>query len=90
MATPMMKYQRGNFLVSDDEFKNLTTYMRQLHEYYMAQATETTDFGFEFIIRSPFVYHYPKEEKFDVKWECLFHLYQRRSLDTQMLSLWTM
>jgi hypothetical protein len=27
MATPTMKYQRGNFLVSDDEFKNLTTYM---------------------------------------------------------------
>jgi hypothetical protein len=36
MTTPMMKYQRGNFLVFDDEFKNLTTYMRQLHEYYMA------------------------------------------------------
>jgi hypothetical protein len=80
MATPMLKYQRGNFLVFDDEFKNLTTYMHQLHEYYMAQAIETTDFDFEVIICSPFVYHYPEEEKFDVEWECLFQLYQRCSL----------
>jgi hypothetical protein len=64
MATPTMKYQRGNFLVFDDEFKNLTTYMCQLHEYYMAQATDMTDFCFEVIIRSPFVYHYPEEENF--------------------------
>ena len=35
-----MKYERGNLLVLDDEYKNLTTYMCQLHEYYMAQATE--------------------------------------------------
>ena len=72
MGTPAMKYQRGNLLVPDDEYKNLTTYMRQLPEYYMAQATETEDFGFEVIIRSPHVFHYPKEEKFDVEWECLF------------------
>ena len=41
-----MKYERGNLLVSDDEYKNLTTYMRQLHEYYMAQTTEMEDIGF--------------------------------------------
>ena len=35
-ATPAMKYERGNLLVPDHEYKNLTTYMRQLHEYYMA------------------------------------------------------
>ena len=35
-TTPAMKYERGNLLVSDDNYKNLTTYMRQLHEYYMA------------------------------------------------------
>ena len=51
-----MKYERGNLLVPDDEYKNLTTYMRQLHEYYMAQATETEDFGFEVIIHSPHVF----------------------------------
>jgi hypothetical protein len=56
----------------------------------MAQATATTDFGFEVIIHSPLVFHYLDEEKFNVKWECLFQLYQRRSLDNQMLSLWTM
>ena len=61
-----MKYERGNLLVPDHEYKNLTTYMRQLHKYYMAQATETDDFGFEVIIRSPHVFNYPEEEKFDV------------------------
>ena len=81
MATPAMKYVRGNFLVPDHEFKNLITYMRHLHEYYMAQATETDSFGFEVIIRSPHVFNYPEEEKFDVEWECLFQLYQKRDLD---------
>ena len=89
-ATPTMKYVRGNFLVPDHEFKNLTTYMRHLHEYYMAQATETDNFGFEVIIRSPHVFNYPEEEKFDVEWECLFQLYQKRDLDVQLLTLWTM
>ena len=88
--TPTMKYQRGNLLVPDVEYKNLTTYMRQLHEYYMAQATETEDFGFEVIIRSPHIFQYPEEEKFDVEWVCLFQLYKKRSLDVQMLMLWTM
>ena len=40
-GTSAMKYERGNLLVPDDEYKNLTTYMRYLHEYYMTQATET-------------------------------------------------
>ena len=66
-GTLAMKYERGNLLVLDDEYKNLTTYMRQLHKYYMSQATETKDFGFEVIIRSPHVFHYPEEEKFDVE-----------------------
>ena len=39
-GTPAMKYEIGNLLVPDDEYKNLTTYMRHLYEYYMAQATE--------------------------------------------------
>ena len=64
--------------------------MRQLHEYYMAQTTEMEDFGFEVIIRSPHVFNYPEEEKFDVEWQCLFQLYHKCSLDTQMLTLWTM
>ena len=56
MATPAMKYEKGNLLVPDREYKNLTTYMRQLQEYYMAQTIETEDFGFEVIIRSPHVF----------------------------------
>ena len=31
-----------------------------------------------------------EEEKFDVEWKCLFQLYQKCSLDVQMLTLWTM
>ena len=89
-TAPAMKYVRGNFLVPDHEFKNMTTYMLYLHEYYMAQATETDNFGFEVIIRSPHVFNYPEEEKFDVEWECLFQLYQKRDVDVQLLTLWTM
>ena len=55
-GTPAMKYERGNLLVPDHEYKNLTTYMCQLHKYCMAQAIETDDFGFEVIIRSPHVF----------------------------------
>ena len=50
----------------------------------MAQGTETDEFGFDVIIRSPHVFHYHEEEKFDVEWECLFQLYQKRSLDTHV------
>jgi hypothetical protein len=63
MAKPTIQYQRGNFLVADDEFKNLTTYMRDLYQYYMAEATETSQMGFEVIICHPLVFHYPLEEK---------------------------
>ena len=62
-----MRYERGNLLVPDHEYKNLTTYMRQLHEYYIAQATETEDFSFEVIIHLPHAFYYSKEEKFDVE-----------------------
>ena len=77
--TSAMKYERGNLLVPGHEYKNLTTYMHRLHEYYMAQATETNDFGFEVIICSPHIFNYPKEEKFDVEWEC-FSSYTRNTL----------
>ena len=60
-GTLAIKYERGNLLVFDDEYKNLTTYMRHLHEYYMAQATEMEDFGFKVIIRSSHIFHYPEE-----------------------------
>ena len=74
----------------DEEYKNLTTYMHDLHDYYMAQAIETGQVGFEYIIRPPHVFHYPNEEKHFVDWDYLFQLFQRRDLDTQMLMLWTM
>ena len=35
-ARPAMLFQKGNFLVDEEEYKNLTTYMRDLHDYYMA------------------------------------------------------
>jgi hypothetical protein len=76
--------------VADDEFKNLTTYMRDLHEYYMAEATEMGQMCFKVIICHPLVFHYPLEEKHFVGWEWLFQLYQRCDLDTQISTLWTM
>ena len=59
-GTPIIKYEMGNLLVPDGEYKKLTTYMCQLYKYYMAQATETEDFGFKVIIRSPHVFYYPE------------------------------
>ena len=37
--------------------------MRDLHDYYMAEALETGQVGFEYIIRPPRVFHYPNKEK---------------------------
>ena len=76
--------------MDEEEYKNLTTYMRDLHDYYMAQALEMGQAGFEYIIRPPHVFHYPNEEKHFVDWDHLFQLFQRHNLDTQMLTLWTM
>ena len=84
-----MQFQRGNFLV-DEEYKILTTYMCDLHDYYMAQAFEMGQTGFEYIIHPPHVFYYPNEENHFVGWDHLFQLFQRRDLDTQMLTLWTM
>ena len=89
-ARPVMQFQRGNFLVDEEEYKNLTTYMCDLHDYYMAQALETGQADFEYIICPQHVFHYPNEEKHFVGWDHLFKLFQRRDLDTQMLTLWTM
>jgi len=63
--------------------------MRDLHYYYMAQALEMEQMGFEVIIRKLHVFHYTHEEKHFVGWECLFQLYQRCSLHTQILTLCT-
>ena len=70
-----MQFQRGNFLVDEEEYKNLTTYMRDLHDYYMAQALETGQAGFEYIIHPPHVFHYPNKEKHFVGWDHLFLLF---------------
>jgi len=49
--------------------------MRDLHDYYMAQALEMGQAGFEYIIRPPHVFHYPNEEKHFVGWDHLFQLF---------------
>ena len=74
-ARPVMQFQRGNFFVDEEEYKNLTTYMRDLHDYYMAQALEMDQEGFEYIIRPAHVFHYPNEEKHFVGWDHLFQLF---------------
>ena len=42
--------------MAEEEYKNLTTYMRDLHDYYMAQALETKQTGFKVIICKPHVF----------------------------------
>jgi hypothetical protein len=49
--------------------------MCDLHDYHMAQALEMEQIGFEYIIQSSLVFHYPDEEKDFVGWECLFQLF---------------
>ena len=49
--------------------------MRDLHDYYMAQALEMDQEGFEYIIRPAHVFHYPNEEKHFVGWDHLFQLF---------------
>ena len=73
-ARPVMQFQRSNFLV-DEEYKNLTTYMRDLHDYYMAQALEMGQAGFKYIIRPLHVFHYPNEDKHFVSWDHLVQLF---------------
>ena len=75
---------------TNEECKNLPTYMRNLHDYYMAQATEIEQTNFKVIISSLLVFCSPEEEKHLIGRECLFQLYQISSLDTQILMLWTM
>ena len=58
--------------MDEEEYKNLTTYMRDLHDYYMAQALEMDWAGFEYIICPPHVFYYPNEEKYVVGWDHLF------------------
>jgi hypothetical protein len=64
--------------------------MRDLHDYYMAQALEMEQAGFKYIICLSHVFHYLDEEKHFVGWDHLFQLFQRCDLDTQMLTMWTM
>jgi hypothetical protein len=77
-------------VATDEGYKKLPTYMRDLHDYYMAEAAETTQTGFKVLICCPLVFYYTNEEKHFIGWECLFQLYQRHALDTQILTLWTM
>ena len=48
-------------LVPEEQVKYLTTFIRDLHAYYMAQTKETDEFGFEAIIRPPLVFCYEEE-----------------------------
>ena len=86
-ATPAMKYVRGNFLVPDHEFKNLTTYMRHLHEYYMAQATEMDNLVLRLLsVRHMFSIILKKRSSMSSGSAC--SSYTRNTLlDTQMLTL---
>ena len=85
------KYVRGEPLVAtEQEYKDLGTYMRQLHEYYQINTASGDSDGFDVCILPGLVFNNHEEVVHHVYYEHLFQLYQRRSLDTQILMLWSM
>jgi len=78
-------------VASDKEYKDLPTYMCQLHDYYSFDTTSKAGYnGFEVVILPGLIFHQNEETKHYVEYEALFQLYQRRDLNTQMMMLWTM
>jgi hypothetical protein len=91
IAKPAYQYTRGQLLVAmNEEYRDLPTYMCQLHEYYMVEVTEMEQTSFKAIIPLPYIFHQLEETKHYISYGCLFQLYQRRSLDVQIMMLWTM
>ncbi|OEL35220.1 hypothetical protein BAE44_0003761 [Dichanthelium oligosanthes] len=62
--------------------------MRWLHDWYKGQANPgTIAFG---VILPKYIYHGTSRDQMWVGWDCLFQLFQKRDLDVQILSLWTL
>ncbi|OEL33445.1 hypothetical protein BAE44_0005536 [Dichanthelium oligosanthes] len=76
-----------NLLEDAKELQSLPTRMRQLYNWYKDQAkSETVAFG----VRVPKEIYCTGSDVMWVYFECLFYLFQKRDLDIQILSLWTM
>ncbi|OEL30634.1 hypothetical protein BAE44_0008347 [Dichanthelium oligosanthes] len=68
------------------ELHSLPTRMKQLHNWYKQQAKlRAAMFG----VRVPREIYHMDPDIMWVDFECLFTLFQKRDLDVQMLSLWT-
>jgi hypothetical protein len=64
--------------------------MRQLHDYYSLDTANGDCVGFEVCIPPGMVFNHPEETVHIIYYEHLFQLFQRRSLDTQILMIWSM
>lgn len=85
------QYRRGRPLVaSERELRDLPTNICQLHDYYMIDTCNREYTGFNVVITPGYVFNHDEETVHHVYYEDLFRLYQRHSLDTQILMLWTM
>ena len=90
-ATVVYKYERGKPLVTtEQEYRDLPIYMRQLHDYYTIDTCTGDCVGFQVCIPPRLVFNHPEEVVHSVYYEDLFPFFQRRSLDTQILMLWSM
>ncbi|XP_039775654.1 uncharacterized protein LOC120643368 [Panicum virgatum] len=82
------KYAHGKDLLEDTkELQKLPTRMRELHNWYKEQ---TKNGSITFGVRVPTkIYHQRNEHTMWIEFESLFYLFQKRDLDIQLLSLWT-
>ena len=93
MAEVVYKFELGKPMVaSHDDYKKLSTNMRQLHDYYIIDSNNGKEKNayFEVCIPSCLFFNHPEEVVHTIPYEELFQLYQRRSLDLQILMIWTL
>ena len=72
------------------EIRDWPIHMRQLHEYYMIDTKSREYSGFEALILSEVVFNRPEETLHHIGYDCLFQLFNRRDLDSQIMMLWTL
>ena len=92
MAEVVYKFKLGKHMMEkDSEIRELSTNMRQLHEYYIFDTIGKKYSGFDVIVVPNVPWFCNSNELwYMVLYEDLFQLYQRRDLDMQMMMLWTL
>jgi hypothetical protein len=81
-ADHAMKYAHGKPLVTSEQYKNLPTAMRKLHEWYMNEAKR----GQTFLMLKVTKEHYFNGCEICIEFSELFQLYHLDSIDKSLIS----